>query len=357
MPVEMKRLLVTGAAGFLGSSLCRALVAEGHRVVGIDNLSSGSLANLKPIADEPRFRFIEADITEPLSIAEPVDGVFHLACPASPLFYDARPLETALTASFGTKNVLDVARANGATIVTTSTSEVYGQPVEHPQPEHYTGNVHPMGPRAPYVEGKRFAETLFAIYRRQFGIDTKVVRVFNTYGPCMRLDDGRVISAFLSSISDQQPITIHGDGSQTRSFCYVDDLIEGLLRLSETGRDVSGPVNLGGTDEITVKDLARLVNGIAAVPSPVAFVPARPDDPVRRQPDVSLAQSLIGWQPTTPLIEGLTRTLEHHGIPTIPVARDGSNLPKGIDGIVCRATLSERRSPVIVDRANSGLYN
>lgn len=303
------RALVAGGAGFLGSHLCERLLERGSEVICVDNFQTGAADNLQHLLAHPGFSLLAHDVTAPLE-AE-VDCIFNLACPASPLHYREDPVQTVRTSVIGTLNLLELARRRNARILQASTSEVYGDPAEHPQQEHYHGNVNPIGPRACYDEGKRCAETLCFDYHRQHGLRTKVARIFNTYGPRMRPDDGRVVSNFIVQALRGQPLTLYGDGAQTRSFCYVDDLIEGLLGLMDSPDDFCGPVNLGNPAEFTVRELAEQVLRLTASPSGIRYLPLPEDDPVRRRPDIGLARHALGWAPATPLEDGLKRTIAY----------------------------------------------
>lgn len=302
------RVLVTGGVGFLGSHLCAALVARGDQVVCIDNLSSGSKSNLEPLADLPGFEFVETDVTTGISVTARVDAVAHLASPASPRDYLRFPLQTLLTGSLGTEYALRLADKCGARFVLASTSEIYGDPAVHPQHEGYWGNVNPVGPRSVYDEAKRFAEALTAAWRRENGLNTGIVRIFNTYGPKMAASDGRVISTFIAQALTGEPLTVFGDGSQTRSFCYVDDLVRGLVRMIDSA--VPGPVNLGNPEECSIMDVASLVLAITGSASQITHLPLPPDDPVRRCPDIAVARRLLQWQPRIPLNDGLQMTTD-----------------------------------------------
>jgi len=306
----MATCLVTGGAGFLGSHLCDELLKRGNRVICVDNLETGSLHNIAHIrVDE--FAFRQIDIVEPFFVEEPVDFVYHLASPASPIDYLRLPLHTLKVGSYGTHHALGLAKAHRARFLTASTSEVYGDPQVHPQTEEYWGHVNPIGPRGVYDEAKRYAEALVMAYHRQQGVDTSMVRIFNTYGPRMRPHDGRAIPTFLRQALQDQPITVFGDGSQTRSFCYVDDLIRGIIGLAESGEHL--PVNIGNPDEFTLLELAEAVVAVTGSKSEIVFEPLPTDDPQQRRPDISRAQALLGWEPTISLREGLTRTLEQAG--------------------------------------------
>jgi UDP-glucuronate decarboxylase len=304
-----QRILVTGGSGFIGSHLCRRLLAEGHDVLVVDNFYSSTRHNVLELLGEPRFELMRHDVTFPLYVE--VDQIYHLACPASPVFYQRDPVQTTKTCVHGSINMLGLAKRLRAPILLASTSEVYGDPAEHPQEETYWGNVNPIGVRSCYDEGKRCAETLFFDYYRQHGLPIKVARIFNTYGPNMLPNDGRVVSSFIVQALQGKPLTIFGDGSQTRSFCYIDDMVDGLIRLMAAPREVTGPINLGNPGEFTMVELAEKVLALAGGRSPIEYLPLPADDPVRRQPDITLARRLLGWQPATPLDEGLKRTVEH----------------------------------------------
>ncbi len=309
------RILVTGAAGFLGSHLCDRLLAEGHEVIGMDNFLTGSPENLAHLAGHPRFSFIRHDVTEFILVPGKVDAVLHFASPASPnrlspYGYPNLPIETMKVGSLGTLHTLGVARAHNARYLLASTSEVYGDPEVHPQHEEYWGHVNPIGERAVYDEAKRFAEALTMAYHRKHGVDTRIVRIFNTYGPRMRLDDGRVIPNFIQQALRGEPLTVYGDGKQTRSFCYVDDLIEGIYRLLMC--DEHRPINIGNPQEFTILELAELINRITGNKAGVVFLPKARDahDPQRRRPDITRAREVLGWAPRVALEEGLQRTIE-----------------------------------------------
>jgi dTDP-glucose 4,6-dehydratase len=301
------RAVVTGGAGFVGSHLCDRLLAQGHEVVCVDDLSTGRAENVAHLLSHTRFHFLHQNITETLDIPGRVDTVYHLACPASPRDYLRMPVETLLVGSYGTRNALELARRDKAAFLLTSTSEVYGDPQVHPQPESYWGNVNPIGPRSVYDEAKRFGEALTMAYRRTHGMRTTIVRIFNTYGPRMRADDGRAVPAFVTQALAGLPLTVAGDGSQTRSLCYVDDLVGGLVTAVEA--EVSGPVNLGNPEEVTVRELALAVRKVCGSASSLTFVPRPQDDPNLRRPDISAARRQLGWAPETSLAEGLARTV------------------------------------------------
>jgi len=302
------RVLVTGAAGFLGSHLCDSLIKEGHEVIGVDNFFTGTKRNLGHLLGNPFFELIRHDITFPLYIE--CDAILNFACPASPVHYQRNPVETLKTNVHGVINMLGLAKRTGARILQASTSEVYGDPEVHPQPESYRGQVNPLGPRACYDEGKRAAETLFMDYHRQYGVDIRIVRIFNTYGPRMAIDDGRVVSNFIVSALKGEPLTINGDGSQTRSFCYVDDLTDGILKMLWQESN-TGPVNLGTDYEMTMIELAELILGITASKSTLEFRSLPEDDPKHRRPDLSLALELLKWSPSTKPELGLKRTADY----------------------------------------------
>jgi UDP-glucuronate decarboxylase len=306
---EPLRILVTGGAGFLGSFLCERLVAAGHEVVCVDNYYTGRRRNVAHLLEQPNFELLRHDITFPLYVE--VDQIYNLACPASPIHYQRDPVQTTKTSVHGAINVLGLAKRTGAKILQASTSEVYGDPTVHPQVESYRGNVNPLGPRACYDEGKRCAETLFFDYHRQNRLRIKVARIFNTYGPRMHPDDGRVVSNFVIQALRGDPITIFGEGAQSRSFCYVDDMIEALIRLMESADDIVGPINLGNPAEITIKALAEQVIALTGSASRIEHRPAVTDDPVRRRPDIDLARRVLQWEPRVPLADGLARTIAY----------------------------------------------
>jgi dTDP-glucose 4,6-dehydratase len=307
----MPTCLVTGGAGFLGSHLCDELLRRGNRVICVDNLETGSLGNIEHIR-APEFRFLQADIVEPYFVDEAVDFVYHLASPASPIDYLRLPLHTLKVGSYGTHHTLGLAKAHRARFLIASTSEVYGDPQVHPQDESYWGHVNPIGPRGVYDEAKRYAEALTMAYHRQQGVDTAIIRIFNTYGPRMRANDGRAIPAFMSQALSGKPITVFGDGSQTRSFCYVEDLIRGMIALAESGYHL--PVNVGNPDEFTLLQLAETVVEITGSESEIVFEALPTDDPKVRKPDISLARRVLSWAPTIALREGLQRTLDESGV-------------------------------------------
>ncbi len=314
----MATCLVTGGSGFLGSHLCDALLAKGHRVICVDNFDTGSLDNIAHLRG-PDFHFLHQDITEPFFVDEPVDFVYHFASPASPIDYLRLPLHTLKVGSYGTHHALGLAKQHRARFLTASTSEVYGDPQEHPQAESYWGHVNPIGPRGVYDEAKRYAEALTMAYHRQQGVDTAIVRIFNTYGARMRAHDGRAIPTFLRQALQDKPLTVFGDGSQTRSFCYVSDLIDGVIKLAESG--VHQPVNLGNPDEFTLLELARTVIEVTGARSEVVFQALPTDDPQVRRPDITLARELLGWEPAVSLRDGLRATLEAAGVEALTGSR------------------------------------
>jgi UDP-glucuronate decarboxylase len=309
MTIAKGRALVTGGAGFLGSHLCDRLLNDGYSVICVDNYYSSTKENIAHLLDNPRFEVIRHDVTFPLYIE--VDEIYHLACPASPIHYQRDPVQTTKTAVHGSINMLGLAKRTGAKILLTSTSEIYGDPLVHPQTEDYWGNVNPIGPRACYDEGKRAAETLFFDYHRQHNLKIKVVRLFNTYGPRMHPHDGRVVSNFVVSALTGKPITIYGEGQQTRSFCYVDDLINGLIAMMNSADEVTGPINLGNPGEFTIAELAAEVIKQTGVNPGLEYLPLPPDDPTRRQPDITRAKQTLGWEPTIELESGLAMTIEY----------------------------------------------
>jgi UDP-glucuronate decarboxylase len=304
-----KRILVTGGAGFLGSHLIDRLLAQGHEVICVDNLFSSTKRNIDHMHANPRFEFMRHDVCFPLYVE--VDEIYNLACPASPIHYQHDPVQTLKTSVHGAINMLGLAKRLKCKILQASTSEVYGDPVTHPQTEEYWGNVNPIGPRACYDEGKRAAETLFFDYHRQAGVPIKVARIFNTYGPRMHRHDGRVVSNFIVQALLDQPITIYGDGSQTRSFCYVDDLLDGLMKLMASPAEVIGPINIGNTREFTILELAKMVIELTGSGSEIVRKPLPGDDPKQRQPDITKARTLLSWEPKVPVQEGLTHTVAY----------------------------------------------
>jgi dTDP-glucose 4,6-dehydratase len=306
----MPRTLITGGAGFVGSHLSERFLAEGHEVVCVDNLLTGHRRNIAHLLDNPRFSFVEHNVSEPIAVDGPVDNILHFASPASPADYLAHPIATLKVGSLGTHNALGLAKAKDARFLLASTSEVYGDPDVHPQREDYWGNVNPIGPRGCYDEAKRFAEAITMAYHRYHGVKTRIVRIFNTYGPRMRLNDGRVLPAFMGQVLRGEPMSVYGKGDQTRSFCYVTDLVDGIYRLLHC--DFSEPVNIGNPSELTVLELAKEI--IAMVPgtkSTIAYEPLPQDDPRRRRPDITKAQTLLGWNPTIDRADGLVRTLDY----------------------------------------------
>ncbi len=303
------RILVAGGAGFLGSHLCDRLASDGHEVLVVDNLHTGSRLNLSHLSGNRKIEFRLGDIVDP--VKGEFDRIYNLACPGSPRHYQQNPIATARTNFMGVDNLLQLASQNGARFFQASTSEVYGDPLVHPQTEAYYGNVNPIGPRACYDEGKRIGETLCFDYHRQHGVEIKVARIFNTYGPRMNPDDGRVVSNFIVQALKNKPITIYGEGRQTRSFCYVDDLIDGILRLMESPEDVLGPINLGNPEEFTIRELAEIVIEMTGSRSKIEYHDMPVDDPQQRQPDISKAKELLGWQPGIALRDGLTRTIAY----------------------------------------------
>lgn len=305
MPVSV----VTGGAGFLGSHLSDKLLAEGHRVICLDNLITGNVANIEHLAGNDNYQFIKHDVTEYIYLPGDVDHIFHFASPASPIDYLELPIQTLKVGGMGTHKALGLARAKGATFLLASTSEVYGDPLIHPQPESYWGNVNPVGPRGVYDEAKRFAEAMAMAYHRYHGVDAKIVRIFNTYGPRMRAADGRAVPAFVSQAFDNAPITVFGDGSQTRSFCYVSDLIAGIHALAMS--DANEPINIGNPSEMTILQLAEKIIALTESQSEVQFDPLPEDDPKIRQPDITLARERLGWEPTVSLDEGLSQTIAY----------------------------------------------
>jgi dTDP-glucose 4,6-dehydratase len=322
------RVLITGAAGFLGSHLTERFLAEGYGVVGVDNLITGNRRNLAHLEGNPRFEFVEHDVSKGLYVEGDLDGVLHFASPASPIDYLNFPIQTLKVGSLGTHNTLGLARAKGARYFLASTSEVYGDPLEHPQRETYWGNVNPVGPRGVYDEAKRFAEAMTMAYHRTHGVDVRIARIFNTFGPAMRPHDGRVVSNFIRQALEGEPLTVYGDGSQTRSFCYVADEVEGLYRLFRS--DVLGPVNVGNPAELRVIELAERVLALTGSASPIEWRPLPEDDPRVRRPDTTRARGLLGWEPRVPLDEGLSRTIAYfrslleESAPALPRSRTGA---------------------------------
>lgn len=300
--------LITGGAGFIGSHLCERFLAEGHRVICMDNLITGSVDNIDHIRD-PRFLFVHHDVTEFIYVKGPVDYILHFASPASPVDYLRMPIQTMKVGSLGTHKALGLAREKGARFLLASTSEVYGDPLVHPQPETYWGNVNPLGPRGVYDEAKRFAEAMTGAYHRFHGVDTRIVRIFNTYGPRMRLDDGRVVPSFIGSVLRGEPLTVFGNGRQTRSFCFVTDLVEGIFRLLMSGETT--PVNLGTEFEMSIEDFAKLIRDLAGSDAPIEYRELPEDDPRTRRPDLTKARALLGYEPKVPLEEGLRRTIAY----------------------------------------------
>ena len=308
LKMPKKRIAVTGGAGFLGSHLCERLIADGHEVVCLDNFFTGARRNIEHLLDNHNFELVRHDVVQPFVIE--VDQIYHLACPASPVHYQRNPVRTIRTAVQGTLNMLDMAREVRARILIASTSEIYGDPQEHPQRETYWGHVNPIGPRACYDEGKRCAEALTVSYKQQYGIETRIARIFNTYGPRMHPSDGRVVSNFIVQSLRDQPITVYGDGQQTRSFCYVSDLVEAFVRLMSLETD-PGPINLGNPRELTVVDLAKMTIEMTGSSSRLVREPLPADDPVRRKPDISKAEEVLKWRPQVPIEDGLRRTIDY----------------------------------------------
>ncbi len=303
------RTLITGGAGFVGSHLCERYLNQDHEVICVDNLITGSLDNIASYQKKPRFTFLKHDVCQPLQIEGPIDNVLHFASPASPVDYLTYPIQTLKVGSLGTHNTLGLARAKNARYLLASTSEVYGDPQEHPQKESYWGHVNPIGVRGVYDEAKRFAEAMVMAYRRAHGLNTHIIRIFNTYGPRMRLDDGRVLPNFMGQALRGEPLTVYGDGSQTRSFCYVDDLVEGACRLLET--NFHEPVNVGNPDEVTILQFAREILNLSGSTSALVFKPLPQDDPRLRRPDITRARQLLDWEPRVSRLEGLRRTLDY----------------------------------------------
>ena len=305
----MKKILVTGGAGFLGSHLCEALLKQGHEVLCLDNYFTGSKLNILHLMSNPFFELVRHDVTQPFEVE--VDEIYNLACPASPIHYQQDPIKTINTSVMGAINMLELAKQLNCKILQTSTSEVYGDPTIHPQTEEYWGNVNPIGIRSCYDEGKRCAETLFFDYYRERQVRIKVVRIFNTYGPNMHPNDGRVVSNFIIQALRGQDIPLHGDGSQTRSFCYCDDLIKGLITMMETPDDITGPINLGNPTEFTIRQLAEIIIELTGSSSKIKFLPAVSDDPQKRKPDISKAKDILQWEPTVELRDGLVKTIDY----------------------------------------------
>lgn len=305
----MKRILVTGGAGFIGNHLCRRLLNEGSHVICMDNFFTGLKRHIEDLIPNPNFELIEHDITEPVEVE--CEQIYNLACPASPPHYQYDSVKTMKTSVLGILNMLELAKQNGATVLQASTSEVYGNPLVHPQKETYWGNVNPIGIRSCYDEGKRAAETLMTDYHRQYGVDIRIIRIFNTYGPNMDPKDGRVVSNCIMQALAGEDITIYGDGSQTRSFCYVDDLVDGIIKMMNNTKGFTGPVNLGNPSERTVLDLAQKVLELTGSKSKLSFLPLPSDDPVKRKPDITLAKEILNWEPKVDITEGLTKTIEY----------------------------------------------
>jgi dTDP-glucose 4,6-dehydratase len=305
----MKRALITGGAGFIGSHLCQRLLEDGYEVVCMDNLITGNMRNIGNLEDNPRFSFVNHDVSKTINVEGDIDYILHFACPASPIDYLKLPIQTLKVDSLGTLNTLGLAKAKGAKYIQASTSEVYGDPLVHPQPETYWGNVNPIGPRSVYDEAKRFSEALVMAYHRTHGIDTRIVRIFNTYGPRMRSNDGRVVPAFISQAVCGEDLTVFGDGKQTRSFCYIDDEVEGIVRLM--GAKYHEPVNIGNPGEFTMLELADLVLSLTGSKSKLRHMPLPKDDPRQRCPDITLAKKLLKWEPKVKLKEGLKRTIKY----------------------------------------------
>ena len=304
-------ILVTGGAGFIGSHLCKRLLDDGNRVIAVDNFLTCRRENIAPLQESDAFMLVEHDIIDPLFIDEPIDQIYNLACPASPIHYQKNAIRTIKANTIGMINMLGLAKAKGARFFQASTSEVYGDPLEHPQKESYRGNVNTIGPRACYDEGKRCAETLCFDYHRSHGLDIRVVRIFNTYGPHMAIDDGRVVSNFILQALKDEDITIYGDGSQTRSFCYVSDLVDGFVKMMHASAGTTGPINLGNPNEITVKELAERIVTQTGSSSTIVYRELPQDDPTRRKPDIAVAKETLGWEPVVPLEKGLQNTIDY----------------------------------------------
>ena len=307
----MAKILVTGGAGFLGSHLCKTLIEQGHQVTALDNLYTGSLNNINSIADHPHFQFVQEDVRIPFDFKNDFDQIYNLACPASPIHYQKTPLKTMQTSIYGAFHVLEFAQQNQSKVLQASTSEVYGDPEMHPQPESYWGNVNPHGIRSCYDEGKRAAESIFFDFHRQFQLPIKIVRIFNTFGPFMNPKDGRVVSNFIMQALQNEDISIYGDGQQTRSFCYVDDLIRGLIAMMESEDSITGPINLGTTYEFSMLELAEKIIQLTCSQSKIIFKPLPEDDPKERQPDLTLAKEKLNWEPQVSFEEGLLRTMDY----------------------------------------------
>ncbi len=319
-PIQ-KKILVTGGAGFLGSHLCERLLADGHSVLCLDNLYTGKKENIAHLYSNPRFAFMQHDVTQPIPLTEPFDEIYNLACPASPVHYQSSPIHTTKTSVLGALHVLELANSWNAKVLQTSTSEVYGDPLIHPQIESYWGNVNPIGIRSCYDEGKRCAETLFFDYHRVYKTKIKVARIFNTYGPRMNMNDGRVVSNFIVQALKNEPVTVYGKGEQTRSFCYVSDLVDGLIALMNSPDSITGPINLGNPQEYTMIELAQKVFAFTHSKSSLLFTPLPQDDPKKRRPDISIAQKVLGWSPKVPLNQGLKATIVYF---KETLAREGS---------------------------------
>jgi UDP-glucuronate decarboxylase len=309
--INMSSILVTGCAGFIGSNLCRRLLAQGEQIIGVDDLSSGNLAKIQDVLSNTNFSFIQHNIIEPLKVTKPLKRIYNLACPASPPRYQANPIHTLKTSVIGSMNLLELAREHNATILQASTSEIYGDPLEHPQKETYWGNVNSIGLRSCYDEGKRCAETMFFEYWRAYGVKIKVVRIFNTYGPYMDPDDGRVVSNFIVGALQGKPLLMYGNGTHTRSFCYIDDLVDGLLAMMQSPAEITGPINLGNPGEFTIAQLADKVLQMTGSLSVIEHRGLPSDDPTRRKPDITKAETLLAWQPKIALDEGLRRTISY----------------------------------------------
>jgi UDP-glucuronate decarboxylase len=343
-----RTIVVTGGAGFIGSNLCDRLVQKGHHVICLDNLYSGQITNLRPFINHPRFEFIQHDVRQPLPIHGHVDRIYNLACAASPPHYQADPIGTLNTCVLGAQHALELARRTGARVLQASTSEVYGDPEVHPQPESYCGHVNIIGPRACYDEGKRCAETVFFDYHRLYGTPIKVARIFNTYGPRMLENDGRVVSNFIVQALRGKPITLYGDGTQTRSFCYVDDLLNGLEQLMESKVGFLGPCNLGNPHEVSVYDIARRVLDQTGSCSRIEYRPLPPDDPKRRQPVIDRAQSLLHWRPLVPLEDGLRSTIDYFALKIAVTGETPPLSPQALRSNGSGQTASAKSGPHVV---------